>query len=92
MARDVFENTVRYIRHSPRLALSLQIVQWLLRGLFLLNITRSIFPLVRPKSRPLTNIPLTPAQRDLIGLDKTGKRLGKSHVDIRHNSHRYLFN
>jgi hypothetical protein len=91
MSRDVFENTVRYIRHSPRLAFSLQIIQWILRALFLLNITRSVFPLVRPRSRPLTNIPLTPAQRDLIGLDKTGRRLDKSHVDIRHNSYRYVF-
>jgi len=44
----------------------------------LLNITRSVFPLVRPKSRPLTNIPLTPAQRELIGLDKTGNQSNKA--------------
>jgi len=66
---DIFESVVRFVRHSPKLALGLQIISWTFRGLFLFNILRSILPLLRPKSRPLTTIPLTPAQRELIGLD-----------------------
>jgi len=67
---DMFESTVRFVRHSPRLTVALQVVSWSLRGLFLFNITKSLLPLLRPKSRPLTTIPLTPAQRELMGLDK----------------------
>jgi len=69
---DIFDGLVRFVKHSPRVALGLQIVTWSFRILFIYNIAQSLLPLVRPKSRPLTNIPLTPAQRDLIGLDKTG--------------------
>jgi hypothetical protein len=69
---DTFESVVRFVRHSPKLALGLQIISWIFRGLFLFNILRSILPLLRPKSRPLTTIPLTPAQRELIGLDNAG--------------------
>lgn len=76
---DMFEHVVRYVKHSPRIALSLQIISWALRGLFLFNILRSLLPLLRPKSRPLTTIPLTPAQRELIGLDKTGTPSKKSY-------------
>lgn len=69
---DIFDGLVRFVKYSPRIALGLQIVAWSFRSLFIYNIVKSLLPLVRPKSRPLTNIPLTPAQRDLIGLDKTG--------------------
>jgi len=69
---EFLEGLVKYVRHSPALLLSFQIVAWSLRVLFLFNVIRSLFPLIRPKGKPLTNIPLTPAQRDLIGLDKNG--------------------
>jgi hypothetical protein len=69
---DIFEVFVRFVRQYPKIALGIQIISWTLRGLFLYNIARSLLPLVRPKSRPLTTIPLTPAQRELIGLDNTG--------------------
>jgi Nuclear pore complex component len=69
---DIFESLVRFMRHSPKLALGLQIISWTFRGLFLFNILQSVLPLLRPKSRPLTTIPLTPAQRELIGLDNAG--------------------
>ena len=69
---DMFDGIVRFVKHSPRVALGVQIVAWSLRSLFMYNIVQSLLPLVRPKSRPLTNIPLTTAQRELIGLDKSG--------------------
>jgi hypothetical protein len=72
MCSDIFEDVVRFVKHSPRITFGLRIISWTLRALFLFNIVTSILPLFRPKSRPLTNIPLTPAQRELIGLDKTG--------------------
>jgi hypothetical protein len=72
MVSEVFEGLVRYVRHSPSLTLSFQIVSWVLRILFSFNVARSLLPLVRPKGKPLTTIPLTPAQRDLIGLEKNG--------------------
>ena len=72
MCSDAFEGVVRYVRHSPRVALGLQIFSWTFRALFMFNIATSLLPLLRPKSRPLTTIPLTPAQRELIGLDGTG--------------------
>jgi len=68
---DVLDSVVRFVRRSPKIALGLQIIFWTFRALFLFNIVRSLLPLLRPKSRPLTTIPLTPAQRELIGLDKT---------------------
>jgi hypothetical protein len=74
MCSDTFEGVVRYIRHSPRVALSLQIFSWTFRALFMFNIVTSLLPLLRPKSQPLTTIPLTPAQRELIGLERTGKQ------------------
>lgn len=75
MFSDVFEGLVRSIRYSPRLSFGLQLIAWSLRALFLFNIVTSLLPLFRPRSRPLTTIPLTPAQRELIGLDKTGESL-----------------
>jgi hypothetical protein len=72
MTSDMFDPLVRYVKYSPRVTLGLQIVAWSFRSLFIYNITQSLLPLLRPKSRPLTNIPLTPAQRELIGLDKSG--------------------
>ena len=70
---------MRYVRHSPRIALFLQIVSWMFRALFMFNIVSSLLPLLRPKSRPLTTIPLTPAQRELIGLDQTGNIFPNDH-------------
>jgi len=72
MDSDAFEDIVRFVRRSPKISFGLQLITWSLRGLFIFNIATSLLPLLRPKSRPLTNIPLTPAQRELIGLDKTG--------------------
>jgi len=72
MCSDVFDGIVRFVKYSPRVALGVQIIAWSFRSLFMYNIVQSLLPLLRPKSRPLTNIPLTPAQRELIGLDKSG--------------------
>jgi hypothetical protein len=69
---DMFEDVVRFVGRSPRISFGLKMCSWGLKALFLCNVVSAILPLVRPKSRPLTNIPLTPAQRDLIGLDKSG--------------------
>ena len=72
MSSDMFDGIVRFVKYSPRVALGLQIFAWAFRSLFMYNIVQSLLPLVRPKSRPLTTIPLTPVQRELIGLDKSG--------------------
>lgn len=88
MCSDTFEGVVRYIRHSPRVALGLQIFSWTLRALFMFNIVTSLLPLLRPRSRPLTTIPLTPAQRELIGLDTTGSHPSTNHFNLhRHHTH-----
>ena len=72
MNSDAFEDVIRFIRRSQKISLVLYLITWSLRALFIFNIVSCLLPLLRPRSRPLTNIPLTPAQRELIGLDKTG--------------------
>jgi hypothetical protein len=80
---ESLERVVKYVRHSSGLLLAFQIGLWSLRLLFSFNILRSLFPLVRPKGKQLTTIPLTPVQRDLIGLDKNGSPLAPGSLLLR---------
>jgi hypothetical protein len=69
---DIFEDMVRLVKRLPKVMMGLRVLSWTLRALFCFNIITSILPLVRPRARPLTTIPLSSVQRELIGLDKTG--------------------